>query len=369
MVNVGIVGVGLVGSELVSQILKSSYNQALKVVGLTTSQKMVVSDAEYKTLSIAKEDNIRSSVNSTGIKTNLDQFVEYLTKSKEHSIIVDCTASEEVAKLYPSWLRSGLSVVTPNKKAFSSSIELFKEIQELAVNTSSVKKGRTPLIYHETTVGAGLPVLSTLTDFVKTGDEIIKIEGIISGTLSYLFNNYSTLNSTEAPKPFSEIVSIAKELGYTEPDPRDDLNGMDVARKVTICGRLAGLELDLSTLPVENIVPEALQSIKSADEFMAKLPEFDEHFEKLNSEALKEGKVLRYVGLVDVKSGQSGVKLTKYPGTHPFASLQGSDNIIKFTTRNCPNGVIIQGAGAGAAVTAYGIFTDLIKIQERVEGF
>ncbi|GAA5808682.1 hypothetical protein MFLAVUS_002076 [Mucor flavus] len=369
MVNVGIVGIGLVGSELVSQILKSSVSKAFKVVGLTTSQKMIVSDQDYTTLSVADQDNLRSIVNNTGTQTNLDQFAQYLSKSTEHSIIVDCTASEQVAALYPAWLRLGLSVVTPNKKAFSSSMELFKEIQDLAVNTSTTKHGRTPLIYHETTVGAGLPVLSTLTDFVKTGDEIIKIEGIFSGTLSYLFNNFSTLTGTGTPKPFSETVSIAKDLGYTEPDPRDDLNGMDVARKVTICGRLAGVELDLSTLPVENIVPEALQSIASTDEFMSKLPEFDDHFAKLNSEALSEGQVLRYVGLVDVKGGQSSVKLAKYPATHPFASLQGSDNIIKFTTKYFPNGVIIQGAGAGAAVTAYGIFTDLLKIQERAEGF
>ncbi|CAO3607549.1 unnamed protein product [Mucor fragilis] len=369
MVNVGIVGVGLVGSELVSQILKSSYKSVFKVVGLTTSQKMLVSDAQYTSLSIEQEANLRSTVNTTGVQTDLAQFADYLSKSNEHSVIIDCTASEQVANLYPTWLRSGLSVVTPNKKAFSSSLDLFKEIQDLAVNTSQTKKGRSPLIYHETTVGAGLPVLSTLVDFVRTGDEIVKIEGIFSGTLSYLFNNFSTLTSTATPKPFSETVRVAKDLGYTEPDPRDDLNGMDVARKVTICGRLAGLELDLSTLPVENIVPEALQSIESTDEFMAKLPEYDDHFAQLNAEALKENQVLRYVGLVDVQGGQSGVKLAKYPATHPFASLQGSDNIIKFTTKYFPNGVIIQGAGAGAAVTAYGIFTDLLKIQERVEGF
>jgi homoserine dehydrogenase len=234
MVNVGIVGIGLVGSELVSQILKSSCREAFKVVGLTTSQKMIVSDSEYKSLSINATENLRSTVNATGVQTDLAQFAEYLSKSKEHSVIVDCTASEQVANLYPSWLRSGLSVVTPNKKAFSSSLELFQEIQDLAANTSStVKKGtRTPLIYHETTVGAGLPVLSTLTDFVKTGDQIVKIEGIFSGTLSYLFNNYSTLTGSGEKKPFSEIVRVAKELGYTEPDPRDDLNGMDVARKV-----------------------------------------------------------------------------------------------------------------------------------------
>lgn len=331
MVNVGIVGIGLVGSELVSQILKSSYKNVFKVVGLTTSQKMLVSDAQYTSLSIDQEANLRSTVNATGVQTDLAQFADYLSKSNEHSVIIDCTASEQVANLYPTWLRSGLSVVTPNKKAFSSSLDLFKEIQDLAVNTSQTKKGRSPLIYHETTVGAGLPVLSTLVDFVRTGDEIVKIEGIFSGTLSYLFNNFSTLTSTAAPKPFSETVRVAKDLGYTEPDPRDDLNGMDVARKVnidimadmkkrqsnsyrkqvTICGRLAGLELDLSTLPVENIVPEALQSIESTDEFMAKLPEYDDHFAKLNAEALKENQVLRYVGMVDVQGGQSGVKLAK----------------------------------------------------------
>jgi homoserine dehydrogenase len=232
MVNVGIVGIGLVGSELVSQILRSSCKSAFNVVGLTTSQKMVVSDAQYTSLSIADGSNLRATVNATGTQTDLTQFADYLSKSKDHSIIIDCTASEQVANLYPAWLRAGLSVVTPNKKAFSSSLALFKEIQDLAVNTSQTKKGRTPLIYHETTVGAGLPVLSTLTDFVKTGDEIIKIEGIFSGTLSYLFNNFSTLSSTATPKPFSETVRIAKDLGYTEPDPRDDLNGMDVARKV-----------------------------------------------------------------------------------------------------------------------------------------
>lgn len=210
MVNVGIVGVGLVGSELVSQILKSSYKNAFKVVGLTTSQKMLVSDSQYTSLSIDQNSNLRSTVNATGVQTDLTQFAEYLAKSNEHSVIIDCTASEQVATLYPAWLRSGLSVVTPNKKAFSSSLALFKEIQDLAVNTSQTKKGRTPLIYHEATVGAGLPVLSTLTDLVKTGDEIIKIEGIFSGTLSYLFNNFSTLTSTAAPKHSPKLFVLPK---------------------------------------------------------------------------------------------------------------------------------------------------------------
>ena len=233
MVNVGIVGIGLVGSELVSQLLTSTRGKYFKVVGLTTSQKMVVSDNDYNSLPIKDTQNLRSSVNSNGTKTDLTQFAEYLSKSKDHSVIVDCTASEEVANLYPSWLRAGLSIVTPNKKAFSSSLELYREIQDLAVNTSQSKKGaRSPLIYNESTVGAGLPVIATLNDFMNTGDEIEKIEGIFSGTLSYLFNNYSSLTATGPSKSFSETVSVAKKLGYTEPDPRDDLNGMDVGRKV-----------------------------------------------------------------------------------------------------------------------------------------
>ncbi|KAI9029918.1 homoserine dehydrogenase-domain-containing protein [Phycomyces nitens] len=362
MVNIGIVGIGLVGAELVAQ-LKATSNKHLKVVAMTTSKKMVLSDTSYAPLSYANAQDVLTH----GQTAQLDAFAAYLAKSPEHAVIVDCTASDAVAKLYPSWLQSGVSVVTPNKKGFSGDLSLYRAIQASAANLG--KGGKTPLAFHESTVGAGLPVLSTLTDLVRTGDKVISIEGIFSGTLSYLFNNFSSLSSTGAARPFSEIVKVAKELGYTEPDPRDDLNGMDVARKVTICGRLAGLDLDLSTLEIQNIVPEPLQKVATAEEFMAQLPSFDGHFEKLNEEAKKENQVLRCVGLVDMKGGKSGVKLIKYPASHPFASLQGSDNIIKFTTEYFPNGLIIQGAGAGAAVTAYGIFSDLLKIQERVEGY
>ncbi|KAI9244714.1 hypothetical protein BDA99DRAFT_448324 [Phascolomyces articulosus] len=367
MVNIGIVGVGLVGSELLAQLHATSAKR-LKVVGLTNSRNMVVSDTEYKSLSLTQW---KQELENSSVAADLGVFAKYLADAPDHSVIVDCTASDAVSQLYPAWLKAGVSVVTPNKKGFSGSLDLYKEIVALAANLgpAPVDGAKSPLAYHESTVGAGLPVLSTLTDLVKTGDEIEKIEGIFSGTLSYLFNNFSSLSSSEGSQSFSEIVKVAKELGYTEPDPRDDLNGMDVARKVTICGRLAGLDLDLSTLPVENIVPGPLQSVASADEFMAKLPEFDDHFKQLNEGAKKEGQVLRYVGLVDVKGGQSGVKLLKYPASHPFASLQGSDNIIKFTTKYFPNGLIIQGAGAGAAVTSFGIYSDLLKVQERVEGF
>ncbi|KAI8975982.1 homoserine dehydrogenase-domain-containing protein [Pilobolus umbonatus] len=364
MVNIGIVGCGFVGSELIAQLHATlSSSKRLKVVAIANIFTMQLSDKKYTPLPLS---NWEADLTKAGLKPDLNALVNYLADSPEHAVIVDCTASEAIANMYPSWLKKNISIVTPNKKAFSGNLTLFKEICSLSSNYSG--KGRSPMTYHESTVGAGLPVLSTLVDFVKTGDEIIKIEGIFSGTLSYLFNNFSSVSEPAVKGSFSEIVKIAKDLGYTEPDPRDDLNGMDVARKVTICGRLAGLDLDLSTLNVENIVPESLRKCPTAEEFMSKLPTFDAHFAKLNEEAKREGKVLRYVGIVDPK-GSSGVKLVKYPTNHPFAGLQGSDNIIKFTTKYFPNGVIVQGAGAGGPPTAYGIFSDLLKIQERVEGF
>ncbi|KAG1052213.1 hypothetical protein G6F43_005629 [Rhizopus delemar] len=348
MINIGIIGVGLVGSELFSQILKSSYKNILRVVALSSSEKMLLSDSEYKPLVVNLSKDIRSHVIQQGVPVNIDDFANYLVNSKQHSVIIDCTASENIAQLYPSWLRSGLSVVTPNKKGFAGSINLFKEIRELAVNTNKeIKNTNVPLVYHETTVGAGLPILSTLADLIKTGDDIIRIEGIFSGCLSYVFNTFCSLTNNTT-QTFSEVVNCAKELGYTEPDPRDDLNGMDAAH---------------------NIMPQDLQSLPTSEEFMRKLPEYDDYFSKLRKEALDDNQVLRYIGIVDFKGGASGVQLIKYPASHPFASLKGGDNIIRFTTKRFPNGITIQGDGGGAAVTAYGIFTDLIKIQERVNKF
>ncbi|KAG1296059.1 hypothetical protein G6F66_003787 [Rhizopus arrhizus] len=372
MINIGIIGVGLVGSELFSQILKSSYKNILRVVALSSSEKMLLSDSEYKPLVVDLSKDIRSYVIQQGVPVNIDEFENYLVNSKQHSVIIDCTASENIAQLYPSWLRSGLSVVTPNKKGFAGSIDLFKEIRELAVNTNKeINNTNAPLVYHETTVGAGLPILSTLADLIQTGDDIIRIEGIFSGCLSYVFNTFCSLTNNTT-QTFSEVVYCAKKLGYTEPDPRDDLNGMDAARKasfVIICGRLANVDLELSTLSIDNIMPQGLQSLPTSEEFMRKLPEYDDYFSNLRQEVLDNNQVLRYIGIVDFKGGESGVQLIKCPASHPFASLKGGDNIIRFTTKRFPNGFTIQGDGGGAAVTAYGIFTDLIKIQERVNKF
>ncbi|KAJ2660637.1 Homoserine dehydrogenase [Coemansia sp. RSA 1200] len=364
MLNVAIVGPGLVGSALIEQLVAHAQSPRfaalpIAVVGLINSKKMAVSPAPFTAASLA---DWKTAIlgDKAAAAADLAQFAKQLSAIGGVTAVVDCTSSESVAQRYPEWLASGLHVVTPNKKAFSGDEALFRRIRDL----STASPGG-PSVYHEATVGAGLPVLSTLSDLVRTGDRITRIEGVFSGTLSYLFNNFSTPDASGSS--FSQCVAVAKASGYTEPDPRDDLNGMDVARKVTILARAAGLSaVGLDTLAVENIVPEPLRAVESADEFMARLPEFDAHFKALNEDALASGSVLRYVGSVDaVDPTRCCVRLSRFPHDHPFAALKGSDNIVAFTTERFPIPLIVQGAGAGAAVTAFGIFADLIKVCER----
>jgi len=279
---------------------------------------------------------------------------------------VDNTSSEEVAGLYPLWLKQGINIVTPNKKAFSGDAELFSKI----LNSSRESGAR---FLNEATVGAGLPVIAPLKDLLATGDKIIKIEGVFSGTMSYIFNEFST--ATPDGPAFSSVVAVAREKGYTEPHPADDLNGFDVARKLTILSRIisSASTASSSTLPslqsfasvqTASLIPKALEGIPTGDEFIARLPEFDNEFANLRKEANKENKVLRFVGVVDVARGQVRAGLEKYPIDHPFAtSLGGSDNIVMFhTERYSPRPLIVQGAGAGAAVTAMGVLGDLLKL-------
>ncbi|CAG8798417.1 16505_t:CDS:2 [Racocetra persica] len=356
MINIGIIGVGLVGSELISQLAAyASSAPKLSVIALTNSSKQLLSTPAYSPLDLS---TWKHALQTQGTTANLSVFIDYVSNSPVPAIIIDNTASQEIASQYPLFLRKGLQVVTPNKKAFSGAETLYKEIMEEA------KKNKM-FVFNESTVGAGLPIISTLKDLIRTGDKINRIEGIFSGTLSYIFNEFS--KSGDDGQKFSEIVKVAKKNGYTEPDPRDDLNGLDVARKVVILGRITGMDLSLDTLPVENIVPEPLRNLATSSEFLSRLPEFDSHFDNLKQAAKDNNQTLRYVGVIDPIGGESGVKLISLPLSHPFAALKGSDNIIAFTTQRFPNPLIIQGAGAGAAVTAFGIFSDILKIADRFE--
>lgn len=260
-----------------------------------------------------------------------------------------------------------MSVVTPNKKGFSSDLALWKNIFE------SASKGNA-LVYHESTVGAGLPVISTLKDLVATGDQITRIEGVFSGTLSFLFNTFAPVSSGGGEaKKWSQVVTQAKDLGYTEPDPRDDLNGMDVARKLTILARLAGLDVQSpDSFPVESLIPPELAQLPSTadgvQQFVSRLPEFDSRMASVKDEAERSGKVVRYVGSIDVPAKQVKVGLQLFDKDTAIAGLKGSDNIISFfTKRYGANPLIVQGAGAGADVTAMGVSSDLLKVVERLK--
>lgn len=281
-------------------------------------------------------------------------------------MLVDNTSDPKLASAYPDFLKAGISIVTPNKKGFSSDLSLWKDI------FASAAAGKA-LVYHESTVGAGLPVISTLRDLVATGDEVTRIEGVFSGTLSFLFNTFAPVSAASGPSAnWSDVVSQAKELGYTEPDPRDDLNGMDVARKLTILARIAGLEVQSpDSFPIESLIPAELASLPATSagvtEFMKRLPEFDGQMATLKEEAEKAGKVVRYVGSVDVGKKEIKVGLQQFPKDSAIAGLKGSDNIISFyTKRYGTNPLIVQGGGAGGDVTAMGVTADLIKVLERL---
>ena len=232
-------------------------------------------------------------------------------------------------------------MVTPNKKAFSSDLALWQSIFKSTYPTNA----EGGFVYHESSVGAGLPIISTLKDLVHTGDEIRKIEGVFSGTMSFLFNNFAPVEGKGGK--WSDEVRKAKDAGYTEPDPRDDLNGVDVARKLVILARIVGLQIEsTNAFPVQSLIPNKLENCSTGDEFLKKLPDFDHEMEKVKSKAEEKGKVVRFVGSIDVASRQVKVGLEEFDKGHPIAGLKGSDNIISFyTKRYGSNPLIVQGAG------------------------
>lgn len=352
-VSVAIIGTGVVGKAFLNQLksVKSSINY--NVVLISRSRKAVISE-DYSSLDLSKWEELVNSAAQDAF--TVDGLVDFLKKSPSPAILVDNTSDSVLSSGYPKFLQNGISVATPNKKAFSSDLSLWNDI------FSPSAKG---LVYHEATVGAGLPIINNLRDMIVTGDKVVSIEGIFSGTLSYIFNEFSSSDGKEVN--FSEVVAVAKSLGYTEPDPRDDLNGLDVARKVTILARIAGFNVEGPTsFPVQSLIPKPLESIQSSDEFMQKLPEYDHELAALKNEAAKEGKVLRFVGKVDFPTNTVSVSVEKYDLSHPFASLKGSDNVVSIKTERYPSPLIVQGAGAGADVTAAGVLADAIKIAQRV---
>ncbi|KAK0708166.1 homoserine dehydrogenase-domain-containing protein [Lasiosphaeris hirsuta] len=358
-INIAVIGAGGVGKCFLSQLSQLARRRPepkLVLVYICTSKKAFYS-AEYA--SIPLDTAISSLPSSSQTPLPLFGLAEYLSATSSKTVLIDNTSSQEVAEAYPLFLSRGISIATPNKKAFSGSYKLWQDIFSASAESGA-------RVYHESSVGAGLPVISTLKDLVDTGDEVTKIEGVFSGTMSFLFNSFAPTSGSGGQ--WSAEVKKAKDLGYTEPDPRDDLNGLDVARKLTILARLAGLEIESpSSFPVQSLIPRELESVASGDEFLEKLPEFDSQMGETKAEAEKEGKVVRFVGSIDVATKQVKVGLEKFDRSHPIAALKGSDNIISFyTKRYGSNPLIIQGAGAGGEVTAMGVTSDLIKVLSQL---
>ncbi|KAB5566806.1 homoserine dehydrogenase-domain-containing protein [Coniochaeta sp. 2T2.1] len=359
-VLIAIIGAGGVGKCFLQQLEALAAKRPSPKLVLTyicTSKKAVYS-SDYSPIAINSAVSALGSSSQSPL--DLPKLAEYLASATHKAILVDNTSSQDVADAYPLFLSKGVSVVTPNKKAFSSSYKLWEDMW--AASAQSGAK-----LYHEASVMAGLPVLSTLRDLVDTGDEVTKIVGIFSGTLSFLFNSFAPTSGSGGGK-WSAEVTKAKELGYTEPDPRDDLNGLDVARKLTILARIAGLPVESPTsFPVQSLIPKELESASSGDEFLQRLPEFDGQMEEIKAAAEKEGKVVRFVGSIDVASKQVKVGLEQFDKSHPLASLKGSDNVVSFYTKRYGNNpLIVQGAGAGGDVTAMGVTSDLIKVLSQI---
>mmetsp|Transcript_35708 Transcript_35708/g.43078 ORF Transcript_35708/g.43078 Transcript_35708/m.43078 type:complete len:928 (+) Transcript_35708:53-2836(+) len=350
-IAVALVGPGLIGSTLLDQMreqinsLDKEYNIDIKVVAIANSKKMLL-NTNGLDLNTWEGDFENSAA-------DLDMEVlegELESSSLPNVAMIDCSASGVVSDQYLRWMKKGFHVVTCNKKANSGDIEYFNKLRDIGRKTYTH-------FFYEATVGAGLPIVNTMRNLVESGDKVRKIEGIFSGTLSYIFNTY------DGSQKFSEVVRTAKDLGYTEPDPRDDLSGLDVARKVVILAREAGLQLSLDDIALKSLVPAELENV-STEEYLERLPEFDQEIADMAAEADAEGKVLRFVGTVDMTSGTGSVQLGKYDKTHPFATLTGSDNIINFITkRYLDQPLIVRGPGAGAQVTAGGVFSDLLLLS------
>ena len=350
---VGIVGPGLIGKTFITQLkaqkekLLEEFKIDLRIMGIANSKKMIHDKAGI---------NLENWENDLGdgVAVDLEQFAEVIcSDGLPHTVIVDCTASDHVAQHYESWLSAGTHVITPNKKANSGDLAHHETLMAL-------KKNKHTHYFYEATVGAGLPVISSLRELRRTGDRILHVEGVLSGTMSYLFNTF------DGSIPFSEVVKGARERGYTEPHPKDDLMGLDVARKLVILAREMGHPLSLDDVSVEAVMPEGLDQEEDVEAFLVALGQMDEKMSDMLNEARAQNKKLCYLGRITDEQ-KAEVKLVAIEPSHPFSGLSGSDNMIAFTTdRYCDQPLVIRGPGAGPQVTAGGVFADLLRLAAHL---
>ncbi|TQV85052.1 bifunctional aspartate kinase/homoserine dehydrogenase I [Aliikangiella coralliicola] len=342
-----VIGCGTVGKELIQQIHRqqprlNDKNISLNVVGIANSRKLLL-DKQGINL-----ENWLPALNDASDQLSLQRLQAFILEAHlNNPVIIDCTSNEAIAMSYHEYLQSGFHVVTANKKANTASFDYYQKLRDAA----DAKQRR---FLYETNVGAGLPVIDNLQGLMRAGDELVQFEGILSGSLSYIFGELHQGLS------LSEATIKAKDLGYTEPNPAEDLSGLDVARKVLVIAREAGLELELSDIELEPVVPEELANITDADEFMRKLPDFDQTFQPKIEKAQQNGEYLRYIA--SIEGGKCKVGIQSVDSSHPLYSVADGENALALHTRYYqPKPYVIRGYGAGASVTAAGLFGDVLR--------
>ena len=348
--NLFIVGVGLIGGTLLEQIknqtkyLRDEKLLNLNIAGLSNTKKMLL-DPDGISSEFWKE-----RVMDEGVKTSLPAFVHRMIElNLPNSVFVDCTSDKDIVQYYNMLLDASISVVTPNKVANSGSYAEYISLQRTAL-----KRGVKFL--YETNVGAGLPIINTIQGLMASGDKFLKIEAILSGTLSYIFNSFGP------GIRFVDVVKEAKAMGFTEPDPRDDLSGADVGRKILILAREVGVPLEAADVNIAQLLPDNCLAAPTVEAFFNELIISDGYFGKLQADAEAKGEKLRYIATLE--NGKADVELRTVDAQHPFYTLSGSDNIVSFTTeRYKERPLVIKGPGAGAEVTASGVFADIMSIS------
>jgi aspartokinase/homoserine dehydrogenase 1 len=345
-INLFVAGTGNVGSKLLAQLkqqqqyLQQNMRLQVRIVGMANSKKMVFSDEGIEL------DSWREHLQA-GETSDLGKFVETVrTKNLRNSVFVDVTANEMVAQVYDQLLAKSISVVACNKVACSSAFAYYKKLKDLAREYNA-------FFLFETNVGAGLPVIGTLNDLMRSGDVVTRIEAVLSGTLNFVFNNY------DGTRSFAQVVKQAQDEGYTEPDPRLDLSGTDVMRKIMILAREAGERLDMEDISNSSFMPASCM-VGSVDDFYKEMEKQEKHFKEIYQQAAEAGKKLKFVAKYE--GGKASVGLQHVDAQSDFYHLYGKDNVVLFYTNRYPDQpLVVKGAGAGAEVTASGVFADIIR--------
>ena len=333
-----ILGLGNIGCGLFRLISK---RHDINIIGVANSRKYLLGNS-LERMDLQK---LKNNLNNSSTSMYLDQFVnEMIQYNSVNKIVIDCTSNTKIPTIYEELLINNVKIVTPNKKSMSEDYQLFEKLFNYYQNN---------MFHFETTVGAGLPIINLLDSLVRCGHNIKKVEGMFSGTLNYVLSSFINQDS------ITEVIRNAHQSGYTEPNPLDDLNGMDVTRKMLIIVRMIGLKIDLLDIPVKGLVDF---STNNADDFFEQMKEFDTEFKNKKDSAKQKGNILKYIASYDAVQNSLSVEMKEINKSHPFYNINGTNNVIAITTDIYDEPVILTGYGAGTFQTASGILNDILKI-------